>query len=36
LTLPKWSSVKIEKVKDNEDEDVEMYSPSPPSPEAGL
>jgi len=35
LTPPKRSSVKIEEVKDDEDEDVEMYLPSPPSPEAG-
>jgi len=34
LTLPKWSSVKIEEVEDDEDEDVEIYSLSPP-PEAG-
>ena len=35
LTPPKWSSVKIEEVEDDEDEDVEMYPPSPPpSPEA--
>jgi len=31
LTLPKWSSVKIEEVKD-----IEMHSPSPFSPEASL
>jgi len=35
LTLPKWSSVKIEEVEDVEDEDIEMHSPSPFSPEAG-
>jgi len=38
LTPPKWSSVKIEDVEDVEDvedKDVEMYSPSPPPPEAG-
>jgi len=35
LTPPKWSSVKIEEIEDDEDEDVEMYSPSPPS-QAGL
>jgi len=35
LTPPKWSSVKIEEVEDVEDEDVEMYSPSSFSPEAG-
>jgi len=34
LTPPKQSLVKIEEVEDNEDEDVEMHSPSPPSPEA--
>ena len=32
---PKQSSVKIEEVKEVEDEDVEMHSPSPPPPEAG-
>jgi len=31
LTPPKWFSVKIKEV-----EDVEMYSPSPSLPEAGL
>ena len=36
LTPPKQSSVKIEEVGDNKDEDVEMHSPSPPPPEAGL
>jgi len=36
LTLPKWSLVKIEEVEDVEDEDVEMNSPSPFPPEAGL
>jgi len=35
LTPPKQSSVKIEEVEDIEDEDVEMYSSSPPPPEAG-
>jgi len=35
LTLPKWSLVKIEAVKDVEDEDVEMHPLSPPPPEAG-
>ena len=35
LIPPKWSSVKIEEVEDVEDEDVEMHSPSPSSPEAG-
>jgi len=35
LTPPKWSSVKIKEVEDVEDEDVKMYSPSPPLPEAG-
>jgi len=35
LTLPKRSSVKIEKVEDVKDEDVEMHSPSPPPPKAG-
>jgi len=35
LTPPKRSSVKIEEVEDVEDEDVEMHSLSPPSPEAG-
>ena len=34
LTPPKWFSVKIEEVEDIEDKDVEMYSPSPLSPEA--
>jgi len=34
LTPPKQSSVKIEEVKDDEDENVEIHSPSPP-PEAG-
>jgi len=34
LTLSKWSSVKIEEVEDNKDEDVEMHFPSPPPPEA--
>jgi len=36
LIPPKRSSVKIEEVEDDENEDVEMYSPSPPLPEAGL
>jgi len=36
LTPPKQSSVKIEEVEDVEDEDVEMYSPSPSPPKAGL
>jgi len=36
LISPKWSSVKIEEVEDDEDKDVEMHSPSLPSPEAGL
>jgi len=36
LILPKWSSVKIKKVEDVEDKDVEMHSPSPSSPEASL
>jgi len=35
LTLPKWSSVKIEEVEDDENEDVEMYSPSLPPSKAG-
>jgi len=35
LTPPKRSSVKIEDIEDIEDEDVEMYSPSPPPPKAG-
>jgi len=35
LTLPKWSSVKIEEVEDDEDKDIEMHSPSPPPPKAG-
>jgi len=35
LTLPKQFSVKIEEVKDVEDEDVEMHSPSPSPSEAG-
>jgi len=35
LTLPKWSLVKIEEVKDVEDEYIEMHSPSPFPPEAG-
>jgi len=35
LTPPKQSSVKIEEVEDVEDEDVEIYSPSPSPPEAG-
>ena len=35
LTPSKWSLVKIEKIEDVENEDVEMYSPSPPSSEAG-
>jgi len=34
-TPPKWSSVKIEEVEDNEDKDVEMHSPSSPPPKAG-
>jgi len=36
LTPPKQSSVKIEEVEDDEDEDVKMHSPSLPPPEAGL
>jgi len=36
LTPPKRSSVKIKEVEDVEDEDVEMHSPSPSPPEAGL
>jgi len=38
LTPPKWSSVKIKEVEDIEDENenVEIYSPSPPPSEAGL
>jgi len=36
LTPPKRSSVKIEEVEDVEDEDIEMHSPSPSPPEAGL
>jgi len=36
LTPPKQSSVKIEDVEDVEDKDVEMHSPSPFPPEAGL
>jgi len=35
LTLPKWSSVKIEEVEDDENKDIEMHSPSLPPPEAG-
>jgi len=35
LTPPKQSSVKIEEVKDVEDKDVKMHSPSPSPPEAG-
>jgi len=35
LTLPKWSSVKIEEIENNKDKDVEMHSPSPPPPEVG-
>jgi len=35
LTPPKRSSVKIKEVEDDEDEDVKMHFPSPPSPEAG-
>jgi len=35
LIPPKRSSVKIEEVEDNKDEDIEMHFPSPPSPEAG-
>jgi len=35
LTPPKRSSVKIEEVEDNEDEDVKIYSPSLSPPEAG-
>jgi len=35
LIPPKQSSVKIEEVEDDEDEDIEMYFPSPSSPEAG-
>jgi len=34
LTSPKWSSVKIEEIEEVEDEDVEMYSLSPPPSEA--
>jgi len=33
--LLKWSSVKVEEVKDVKDEEVEMHSPSPSLPEAG-
>jgi len=36
LTLSKQSSVKIEEVEDDEDKDVEIYSPSPLPPKAGL
>jgi len=36
LTPPKWSSVKIEEVDNNDDKDVEMHSPSPSPPEVGL
>ena len=36
LTPPKWFSVKIEEVEDDEDEEIKMYPPSPSSPEAGL
>ena len=36
LTLPKWSSVKIEEVEDDKDKDIEIHSPSLPFPEAGL
>jgi len=35
LISPKQFSVKIEEIEDIEDEDVEMHSPSPSSPEAG-
>jgi len=35
LTPPKQSSVKIKEVEDDEDENVEMHSLSPSSPEAG-
>jgi len=35
LTPPKQSSVKIEKVEDVKDKDVEMHSPSPSPPKAG-
>jgi len=35
LTPPKWSSVKIEEVEDDEDKDVEMHSPSLSPPKAG-
>jgi len=34
LTLPKQSSVKIEEIEDDKDEDIEMYSLSPSPPEA--
>ena len=37
LLIPhKQSLVKIEEVEDIEDKDVEMHSPSPSPPEAGL
>jgi len=36
LTLPKWSSVKIEDDEDNKDEGIKMHSPSPPPSKAGL
>jgi len=35
LTPPKWFSVKIEEVEDDEDEDVKMNPPSSSPPEAG-
>jgi len=35
LISPKQFSVKIEEIEDIEDEDVEMHSPSPSSPEVG-
>ena len=36
LVPPKWPSVKIEEIEDNQDNDTEMLSPSPPpSPKAG-
>jgi len=34
LTPSKWSSVKIEEVEDDKDENVEMHSPSSPPSEA--
>ena len=36
LTLPKQSSVKIEEVEDDKDEDVEIHFLSPPPSKAGL